>query len=157
MAAVSRATGLKFIDDGTTTEKPSLKRPPYLPARYGNRWAPVLIAWSNPTEITELKGATDGLGASTPYSRDPASGYAYVSGAVFLDAPQLSALDAVPQGAVEEKVTIEHELGHVVGLAHVTDPHQVMFAVGNGLSNGYGAGDLRGLAYEGSGACHPEL
>ncbi len=80
-----------------------------------------------------------------------------MSGAVYLDAPQLSALDAVPQGAVEEKVTIEHELGHVVGLAHVTDPHQVMFAVGNGLSNGYGAGDLRGLAYEGSGACHPEL
>jgi hypothetical protein len=156
VAAVSKATGLSFVEDGTTAEAPSLKRPPYLPARYGNLWAPVLIAWTNPTEITGLKDAVAGLAASTPYSRDAGDGYAYVSGAVYLDAPQLTAVQGTPQGAIDVEVTIEHELGHLVGLDHVSDPQQVMFASSQGLS-GYGTGDLRGLAYEGSGSCHPEL
>lgn len=43
--AVSQATGLVFINDGTTNEVASPKRPLYQPDRHGDRWAPVLIDW----------------------------------------------------------------------------------------------------------------
>jgi len=50
IAEVSRATGLKFVDDGTTSEAPSRDRAMYQPDRYGQRWAPVLIAWHTPID-----------------------------------------------------------------------------------------------------------
>jgi Matrixin len=156
VAAVSKATGLRFVEDGTTTETPSMKRPAYLPVRYGDRWAPVLIAWTNPTEIPDLKGDTAGLGGSWAYSANTGHGSAYVSGHVYLDTAELVSLQANTHGDVTEKVVIEHELGHLVGLDHVTDPTQVMYPSSHGMS-GYGAGDLRGLAIAGSGSCHPEL
>jgi hypothetical protein len=156
VAATSKATGLKFIYDGKTTEKPTAKRPAYLPARYGDRWAPVLIAWTSPTEIPGLKGSIDGLGGSNWYATDPAHGYAYVSGTVFLDAPQITSERSDPGGSSTTLMVAEHELGHVVGLNHVNDPTQIMYFQGN-RGTAYGAGDLRGLAYEGAGACHPEV
>ena len=44
-----------------------------------------------------------------------------------------------------------HELGHTMGLDHVVDPTQVMFAAATSTSpNTYGAGDLRGLWLSGA-------
>src|SRR3954447_19219232 len=64
IAAVSAATGLRFIDDGTTTEAPSDDRAAFQPDRYGERWAPVLITWSGPRESKDLSGSTIGTGGS---------------------------------------------------------------------------------------------
>ncbi|MGH8894018.1 MAG: peptidase, partial [Actinomycetes bacterium] len=44
LADVSAATGLQFVDDGATDEAPSEDRALYQPDRYGDRWAPVLVA-----------------------------------------------------------------------------------------------------------------
>jgi hypothetical protein len=155
IAQVSKATGLKFVADGTTTETPTPKRAPYQPTRYGDRWAPLLIAWTDPTHMPFLAGPIAGRGGSQPYALGPGPS-TYVTGALFLDAPQLTQLQAGPEGNVAVLTTIEHELGHVVGLDHVKDPTQIMYPEGHGQTH-FGAGDLRGLAYEGSGACHPEL
>lgn len=40
--------------------------------------------------------------------------------------------------------TLMHELGHVVGLAHVSDPEQLMFESSTGRSS-WGLGDIQGL------------
>ncbi len=45
-----------------------------------------------------------------------------------------------------------HELGHVLGLAHVDDRHEVMYEKGVRISD-YGPGDLKGLKILGSGPC----
>lgn len=155
IAAVAKATGLTFVDDGLTGEAPSAKRPAYQPDRYGQRWAPVLIAWSNDKETPRLAGSVVGLGGSVAYERSPETGPVYVTGTVTLDAPDLNAIDPSRRTASITAV-IEHELGHVVGLDHVNDPSALMYPDEHGQS-GYGPGDLRGLAQLGSGSCHPEL
>ncbi|MFH5880171.1 peptidase M10A and M12B matrixin and adamalysin [Arthrobacter sp. NA-172] len=68
IAKIAAATGLKFIDDGTSTENPSEKRKPYQPALYGDRWAPLLISWTTPEAAPALAGTVIGTGGSTMYS-----------------------------------------------------------------------------------------
>ncbi|NAZ75610.1 hypothetical protein GTQ99_09285 [Kineococcus sp. T13] len=54
---VGTATGLRFIDDGATTESPSAQRQPYQPKRYGERWAPVLISYVTTAEVPDIAAA----------------------------------------------------------------------------------------------------
>jgi hypothetical protein len=64
IAEVSRVTGLQFIDDGPTLERPDPDRAGYDPELYGDKWSPVLISWSDPNEVPGLSGQTVGLGGS---------------------------------------------------------------------------------------------
>lgn len=155
VAEVSAATGLRFISDGTTAEAPSDERKPYQPDRYGNRWAPVLIAWSTPAESPHLEGKVAGVGGS---ARVQASGSrsAFVTGRVVLDTPDLTAIMQRPNGPLQVRAIIMHELGHVVGLDHVNDPKQLMNAENSGVL-GFAEGDRAGLAVVGGGPCIPEL
>ena len=161
IAATSRATGLTFIADGATTENPSNSRAAYQPDKYGPRWAPLLIAWSDPGEVPELDGDTAGLGGSTgvEVTSSPtggATGRLYVTGLISLDGPQLAALS--DNGATDDEIRsiIQHELGHVVGLNHVEDIHQLMYPT-NAATTDWGPGDLRGLSVLGEGSCFPEI
>lgn len=158
IAAVSRATGLVFIDDGATTEAPSDDRDPYQPGRYGDRWAPVLIAWATSAEdptFTDLKDDDTILGraGSVAVSIEDTD-YTYVSGQLKLNATALQSLSEL-DGPAQVRGTIEHELGHVVGLDHVDDPTQLMNPTDAEGLNRYQAGDLNGLALLGQGECRP--
>jgi hypothetical protein len=154
VAEISAATGLQFIYDGTTTEDPDTRREPYQPDRYGSRWAPVLITWSDPDEVPELAGDVVGLGGSTPRGA-PGQPLVYVTGQVTLDAPGLAPILEAPGGAHHVRATLVHELAHVVGLAHVDDPAQVMHPAGEVTT--LAAGDRAGLAELGAGPCVPPL
>ncbi|WP_298590369.1 peptidase [uncultured Kocuria sp.] len=154
VAEISAATGLRFVPDGTTTEAPSEQRAPYQPDRYGRQWAPVLITWSDTTEVPDLAGNVVGLGGSTA-RQAPGRPFVYVTGQVALDAPGLTEVLDRPDGATQVRATIIHELAHVVGLAHVDDPAHLMHPGGGATA--LSAGDRAGLAELGSGQCVPQL
>jgi len=152
---VSRATGLKFVYDGPTDEVPSDHRAAFQPDRYGDRWAPVLVAWTDPDETRGLAGEVAGLGGSIPWS-DTHGRPSYVTGTVWLDGPSLmpEVQDAGRRAAVRGVVI--HELAHVVGAGHVRDQHQIMAERGS-LDGRLGSGDRYVLARLGQGECAPGL
>lgn len=153
IAQLSRATGLVFIDDGTTTERPTENRPGYLPALYGDRWAPVLITWATHKEVPRLAGETGGMAHAT---LEIARGqFTYVSGFAILDAPTIKKALSNPKKAHYARIALLHELAHIVGLGHVNDPSQVMNPRAGKPFTGYQSGDLAGLRRLGQGPCQP--
>jgi Matrixin len=158
---VTAATGLKFVNDGATPELPLLDpsdRLPYQPRVYGDRWAPVLVSWSNAVESPELAGTVEGFAGPLSWHADiePAR---YVSGTVTLDVEKLRALRRGSPGGVDKvRTVLLHELGHLIGLAHIKDRSQVMYPSLNSSSpKHYGAGDRAGLALLGRGPCYSDF
>ncbi|WP_346959930.1 matrixin family metalloprotease [uncultured Arthrobacter sp.] len=152
---VSEATGIKFINDGPTTEAPSPSRAPYQKERYGERWAPLLIAWTTPEQAPQLKGAVIGTGGSTHFSFGDGPKN-FVTGSLELDAPQIGNDLGRGDGSAYATAVILHELGHVMGLEHVDDPTQLMYPE-IGAPDGLAAGDLNGLHELGRAACRKDL
>jgi hypothetical protein len=153
---ISEVTGLKFVDDGTTDEASTLERPIFQPDRYGDRWAPVLIAWETEAQNPELAGVTVGQAGSTAVSLADGP-RVFVTGTVSLDAEQLPGILDGRDGAAAARAIVLHELGHLVGLAHVDDPEQLMYPEADRFDRDFAAGDLTGLAALGRGPCVPEL
>lgn len=163
VGAVSAATGLRFVFDGSTEEVPSRERAPYQPSRYGKRWAPVLVAFTDATESPELAGNVLGDGGSIAVAPANVGGLSggtghpsYVTGQIRLDAPDLERPPPGMPRLVFARAVMEHELGHLVGLDHVGDPTQLMYPELKD-QRGYADGDLRGLAKLGAGVCQPRL
>ena len=156
VARISEVTGLQFVYDGFTDEVPGPERELYQPDRYGRRWAPVLIAWQTEEENPALAGDVVGEAGSVPASLGDGP-RVYLSGAVSLDAPRLGELLDGRDGRSVVRSIILHELGHLIGLAHVDDDQQLMFPEANRDVPDFAAGDLTGLATLGAGACVPEL
>jgi hypothetical protein len=152
---VSRATGIRFINDGATDEQPSEHRAPYQPGTYGDRWAPLLVAWTNPDVAPKLKGQIIGTGGSTHYSYGDGP-KTFVTGSLELDAPQIAEELDRPDGAAYATAVILHELGHVMGLEHVDDPVQLMYPE-IGAPDGLASGDLNGLQALGKAPCRKDL
>lgn len=150
---VSKATGMPFVDDGTTDELPRDDRPTRDPARYGVGWAPVLVAWTTPQQDPGLAGPVAGLGGSTSVAKTLAARQQYVTGTVSLDAPALAEIMRRPGvGAPQARAIVMHELAHVLGLGHVRDRGELMYD-GNVGRLTFGPGDRRGLALLGRAAC----
>jgi hypothetical protein len=76
----------------------------------------------------------------------------YVRGEISLDAPTMRRILSRPDGALAARAIVMHELGHVVGLAHVDDPTELMYERNEGRTD-WGPGDLTGLEVLGTGLC----
>ncbi len=164
IAAISTASGLVFINDGETDEEPDIDRAPFQRSRYGDRWAPVLIAWSDPSRSPDLNKRVIGQGGSVYLdTQDPTKldrrGKVYITGMLALDGPAFA--DLQPEGDVSAedlgRTIILHELGHLVGLGHVEDPTQVMYPSTSHEVTSLANGDLNGLAKLGRGDCFQSL
>lgn len=154
---VHRITGLTLTITGDTTEQPGSTRAAYQPERYGDRWAPVLLAWSDAERTPALAGDVAGLGGSVAI--DPTDGpTTYVTGMVALDAPDIARiLDEEDQGTRIVEDIVLHELAHVLGLAHVDSKAELMYPEGQQDLHGYQQGDLTGLSRLGQGTCVARL
>jgi len=156
VARISEVTGLQFVYRGATDESTVAGREIFQPDRYGRRWAPVLIAWENEEQNPALAGDVVGEAGSVPASLGDGP-RVYLTGTVSLDAPRLAEILRGRDGRRVARSIVLHELGHLMGLAHVDDEQQLMFPEARREVPDLAAGDLTGLAALGAGVCVPEL
>lgn len=154
-AVIARATGLVFEIEGATSEAVTPDRAPVL-ERYGDRWAPVLVGWTDPAVVPDLGGAVAGVAGAQRI--EPANGgpEVLVTGSVYLDAPTFREMLVRRGGWEQARAILIHELAHLVGLDHVADPNQLMYEANTGQTQ-LGSGDRAGLARLGGGPCVPSL
>lgn len=152
----SVATGITFVHEGLTDERPRSGRDAYQPDRYGARWAPVLVAWADLSEISLPHRGGDVLGwASQHVMTHPQRQDVVVSGMVVLALEGPAVRPGFGAGRRWGNVAL-HEVGHLLGLDHVDDRDQIMNADAGHAAGRWGEGDLAGLAHLGRDAgCVP--
>jgi len=155
IARVEAATGMAFVADGSTTELPARSRTDENLARYGHRWAPLLIAWVHNGESDYL-GGNGVLGEGGASWVAPVGGRdVFVTGQIAINADTTTALGPGFGAGTTIGLLLLHELGHVMGLAHVGDEAEVMFPrLMPRADASYAAGDLAGLRLLTNGGCN---
>ena len=150
--AVETTSGLDFVYVGTTAERPPRDQSS---TRYGPGPLPVLISFATAAEVPFGSPTASGWGQAV-LATDPSTGHQrYVSGQVVL---RPGGWTAGTTSANPLELMLRHELGHVVGLAHVDLATEIMGTAGNGSARRWGPGDLAGLDRIGrAGGCLPPL
>ena len=143
VAEVSAAAGLQIVVDGATDELAAESRPTVDRTRYGNRWSPVLIAWTTRERDSRLGDAV-GIGGSQVLEA-PDGRLWNITGAIHLDGATMGEMLERPDGRERATAVVVHELVHVVGLGHAQGDGQLMTVDGGGRTT-LGDGDLSGLA-----------
>lgn len=160
---LSRATGMTFVDEGTTDEV--ARRGHSVPERYGERFAPILVSWTrfgNQGDDPSIQAVGRGIGSIVED--------VIVSGQLSLNVDAVTDREARTPvaggfgpalgsgvGAIgPDEVTwgriILHELAHVVGLGHTRDKGAIMYpetAEQTSRPADYKEPDLQGLRFLG--------
>jgi hypothetical protein len=147
MKMIADAGGYTLVDDGVTdSDRFDFGRLAYDPAKYGERWAPIVISWSHLGNSAANDVVIAGMGNGVT-----ADG-AIVTGMLNLNADariDLARTTPVPDGfgsGISWGRVMLHELGHVFGLGHVQSKNAIMHEqlLEQTLSKTeYGTGDLQ--------------
>ncbi len=129
IAEVELATGLDFVYVGPTSAGLDFEPP---------AGADAVIGFSDQSATPHLAGGVIGIGGG---NYDPSTGQV-VSGFALAD------VDGIVS-PTKLRATFMHEIAHMVGLDHVDDPAQLMYASVT-ANSAFGGGDLRGLWYVGA-------
>jgi hypothetical protein len=142
------ATGMTFEYRGQTEETPAPERQAYQPERYGERWAPVLVAW---TDLTDMPAPhrSEVLGwATQTLMTHPTRQDVVVSGMVVLASEGPAVRPGFGRGRRWGNVAL-HEVGHLLGLDHTHQRGEIMYPDAGHATGDWGEGDLAGLAHLG--------
>jgi hypothetical protein len=151
MEHVEELTGLRFSYEGVSDEPPRTSDSSTVVFSGGQVKAPpALVGWADEDVVEELEGDVAGIGGSA--SVETRGRLRYVTGSIVLDAELFSELMDDDGGREEARAIVLHELGHLLGLAHVQDGAELMNEENFGLLE-YGKGDLNGLAKLGAIPC----
>ncbi|MFW7413949.1 matrixin family metalloprotease [Demequina sp. SO4-18] len=151
VADVARHSGLAFEYVGETDEVAGFDRPLFQ-EQYGEQFAPIIIGWSTEEQTPDLAGSVTGLGGSSSVNGAFGEQRFLTGGVVVLDTDDVTELMESRRGTSLATAVIMHELAHVIGLAHVDDPTELMNDQ-NSMLITWGPGDRAGLAIAGSGPC----
>ena len=163
---LSDATGITFVDDGLTDE--GTRTGPYVADRYPGRWAPILISWQHFSDA-QTNGAQQILGNTVPYSVDGVTVSAVLrfnvdayndesTKAPIQDGfgpPAGSGTGPIGRNNITWGRIVLHELAHVAGLGHTSDPGSLMYpdaAQQTIRPVSFSSVDLQGLRYLGKDA-----
>ena len=149
LAQVSKVSGLRLRFDGLSDRRPDWSGGSLAGL---SRRPPVLVAFATADEVSDLRGKVAGVGGSTSVEAGRGGLRHYVTGQVTLDSDSFRRLERRFDGRLQERAIMLHEFGHVLGLAHVKDPHELMYEHNLGLTS-YGPGDVKGLQALGRGRC----
>jgi hypothetical protein len=149
---ISAASGLAFKEDGVTLESLAENREARQPERYGNQWAPVLIGWADQVSFPLVSGDIAGIASSIGVAPAGPGSERFVTGQIALDRDWFAKAVARPNGDAYPRAVVMHELGHIVGLGHVSDPGELMAESTLAVTE-LGPGDRQGLAAVGAGRC----
>ncbi len=154
LAQVASTTKFVFSYKGSTTEVPRT-------GSMARQTAELVIAYTSPSKTNySLTGSTLGQGGvyygwvSRVVSGRTTYTVAALRGFVVIDTPQMLSQTRGGAGTGLRRTNLlAHELGHAVGLQHVTDTHQQMYSVlRTGSPSYFYSGDRSGLAKVGKAA-----
>ena len=150
VARIAVQTGTSWVYDGPTATVPSTR---YLPTVPTNTNKPVLLGWTDGAASDLLRGKpAQVLGMTRTVWFGVDDGMGHRAAATRAAVVALDRTDRLPlRGTQSWSATVLHELGHVMGLDHPADPHQLMAAVLPNVT-GYQSGDTTGLTRVGRAA-----
>lgn len=151
VASMDTHTGLVFVFDGYTSDQATFDGP-LLVRGDGWEYSPMVIGWGTEAQSSDLGGDTTGVGGArvTPGAYEDREFLR--SGTVIIDTSDIRDIVTSPADRARTRAVIMHELGHVVGLNHSSNPRDLMFPSATYISD-WGPGDLQGLAAAGAGPC----
>jgi hypothetical protein len=143
VAHIAYTTRTTWVYDGATATVPSTSALPTVPS---NTNRPVVIGWTDGTASDLLRGrpaAVLGMTRTVWFGVDDGMGHRVAATRAAVVA--LDRTDRLPLRGVQSwSATALHELGHVMGLDHPADTHQLMAATLPNVSS-LQAGDNTGL------------
>jgi hypothetical protein len=139
LAEASRRSGFRFLYDGTTKDR-----------SFQRTGGPVLIGFVSDDQLADMSESGDAVGVGGSSFVDGPGFHQYRTGMVALKASWFRQQDAFGRHDLEQAVVM-HEVGHVLGLAHVKDRGELMYPSVTRTS--YGPGDIAGLARLGAVRC----
>ena len=152
IARLASATGIRFVDDGTSAYTADQQIGSVFQSGLAGqpRYLPLLIAFATSQDFHMIVPSKRALAVGMPARGDGTLAHEFVSGVVVIDVGQPIQSGFVSRFSMGP--LLMHELGHVMGLAHVGAANELMWSpsvrghdVPTPFQTGWGPGDLEGL------------